>query len=183
LLRQDPDVIMIGEIRDKETAEIAIEAALTGHLVLATLHTNDAPGAASRLIQMGVEPFLVAATLRAVVAQRLVRKLCDSCKQPITHSQSVHEQFAAQGLKSQAHFSAAGCPACRNTGYDGRRGVFEVMKVTPNLQDLIASNPSTSDIRSLALTEGMDSLLSDAFQRVNVGLTTVEEALRAGGKS
>ena len=183
LLRQDPDVIMIGEIRDKETAEIAIEAALTGHLVLATLHTNDAPGAASRLIQMGVEPFLVAATLRAVIAQRLVRKLCDSCKRPIEHSESVHGQYAKQGLERQQHFASAGCPACRNTGYDGRRGVFEVMKVTNGLQDLIASNPSSSDIRSLALKEGMDSLLSDAFQRVNIGLTTVEEALRAGGKS
>ena len=183
LLRQDPDVIMIGEIRDKETAEIAIEAALTGHLVLATLHTNDAPGAASRLIQMGVEPFLVAATLRAVIAQRLVRKLCDSCKRPIEHSESVHDQYAKHGLENQQHFASAGCPACRNTGYDGRRGVFEVMKVTDGLQDLIASNPPSSDIRNLALKEGMDSLLSDAFQRVNIGLTTVEEALRAGGKS
>jgi type IV pilus assembly protein PilB len=183
LLRQDPDVIMIGEIRDKETAEIAIEAALTGHLVLATLHTNDAPGAASRLIQMGVEPFLVAATLRAVIAQRLVRKLCDSCKRPIKHSDSVHDQYAKQGLERQQHFASAGCPACRNIGYDGRCGVFEVMKVTDGLQDLIASNPSSSDIRSLALKEGMDSLLGDAFQRVNIGLTTVEEALRAGGKS
>jgi type IV pilus assembly protein PilB len=183
LLRQDPDVIMIGEIRDKETAEIAIEAALTGHLVLATLHTNDAPGAASRLIQMGVEPFLVAATLRAVIAQRLVRKLCDSCKRPIKHSDSVHDQYAKQGLERQQHFASAGCPACRNIGYDGRCGVFEVMKVTDGLQDLIASNPSSSNIRSLALKEGMDSLLGDAFQRVNIGLTTVEEALRAGGKS
>ncbi len=182
LLRQDPDVIMIGEIRDKETAEIAIEAALTGHLVLATLHTNDAPGAASRLIQMGVEPFLVAATLRTVVAQRLVRKLCDSCKRPVEHPAGVHEQYAPHGLQQEQHFAAAGCPACRNSGYDGRRGVFEVMKVTNDLQDLIATNPSTSDIRKLALTEGMDSLLSDAFQRVNIGLTTVEEALRAGGK-
>jgi type IV pilus assembly protein PilB len=183
LLRQDPDVIMIGEIRDKETAEIAIEAALTGHLVLATLHTNDAPGAASRLIQMGVEPFLVAATLRAVVAQRLVRKLCDSCKRPVEHSAAVHSQYAEHGLEQQQHFASSGCPACRNTGYDGRRGVFEVMKVTNDLQDLIASNPATADIRSLALSEGMDSLLSDAFQRVNIGITTVEEALRAGGKS
>ncbi|MBC8370924.1 MAG: Flp pilus assembly complex ATPase component TadA [Planctomycetes bacterium] len=183
LLRQDPDVIMIGEIRDKETAEIAIEAALTGHLVLATLHTNDAPGAASRLIQMGVEPFLVAATLRAVVAQRLVRKLCDSCKRPVEHPEAVHNQFSKHGLKQEQHFSAAGCPACRNTGYDGRRGVFEVMKVTNDLQDLIACNPSTADIRKLAITEGMDSLLSDAFQRVNIGITTVEEALRAGGKA
>ncbi|MFT7517312.1 MAG: type IV pilus assembly protein PilB [Myxococcota bacterium] len=184
LLRQDPDVIMIGEIRDKETAEIAVEAALTGHLVLATLHTNDAPGAASRLIQMGVEPFLVAATLRAVVAQRLVRKLCDSCKRPVQHPDAVLDQFAEHGLeRGHQHFAASGCPACRNTGYDGRRGVFEVMKMTDRLQDFIAGNPATSDVRKLALSEGMDSLLSDAFQRANIGITTVEEALRAGGKA
>jgi type II secretory ATPase GspE/PulE/Tfp pilus assembly ATPase PilB-like protein len=95
----------------------------------------------------------------------------------------VHSQYAEHGLEQQQHFASSGCPACRNTGYDGRRGVFEVMKVTNDLQDLIASNPATADIRSLALSEGMDSLLSDAFQRVNIGITTVEEALRAGGKS
>lgn len=183
LLRQDPDVIMIGEIRDYETAEIAVEAALTGHLVLATLHTNDAPGAASRLIQMGMEPFLVAATLRAVVAQRLVRRLCDACKKPVDYPSEVHQQFAQQGLATEGHFSSAGCPACRQTGYDGRRGIFEVMKVTDNLQDLIATNPSSADVRKLALQEGMSSLLQDGVDRVNRGVTTLEEAIRAGGKS
>lgn len=183
LLRQDPDVIMIGEIRDYETAEIAVEAALTGHLVLATLHTNDAPGAASRLIQMGMEPFLVAATLRAVVAQRLVRRLCDACKKPVDYPAEVHTQFTAQGLAADGHFSAAGCPACRQTGYDGRRGIFEVMKVTDNLQDLIATNPSSADVRKLALQEGMASLLQDGVDRVNRGVTTLEEAIRAGGKA
>ena len=182
LLRQDPDVIMIGEIRDYETAEIAVEAALTGHLVLATLHTNDAPGAASRLIQMGMEPFLVAATLRAVVAQRLVRRLCDACKKPTEYPAEVQQQFASQGLATEGHFSSAGCPACRQTGYDGRRGIFEVMKVTDNLQDLIATNPSSADVRKLALQEGMASLLQDGIDRVNRGVTTLEEAIRAGGK-
>ncbi|MDP7062347.1 MAG: ATPase, T2SS/T4P/T4SS family [Planctomycetota bacterium] len=183
LLRQDPDVIMIGEIRDYETAEIAVEAALTGHLVLATLHTNDAPGAASRMIQMGMEPFLVAATLRAVVAQRLVRKLCESCKKPVEHPAKVLRQFGNQGLSEGPHFSSAGCAACRHTGYDGRRGIFEVMKVTDDIQDLIATNPSSADLRRLALEEGMDSLLADGMDRVNRGVTTLEEALRAGGKS
>lgn len=183
LLRQDPDVIMIGEIRDHETAEIAIEAALTGHLVLATLHTNDAPGAASRLIQMGMEPFLVAATLRCVVAQRLVRRLCDSCKKPVEYPQEVVDQYEQFGLGGNEYFSAAGCPSCRQTGYDGRRGIFEVMKVTDNLQDLIATNPSSADIRRLALKEGMSSLLRDGIDRTNRGMTTLEEALRAGGKS
>ena len=183
LLRQDPDVIMIGEIRDHETAEIAIEAALTGHLVLATLHTNDAPGAASRLIQMGMEPFLVAATLRCVVAQRLVRRLCDSCKKPVEYPQEVVDQYEQFGLSGNEYFSAAGCPSCRQTGYDGRRGIFEVMKVTDNLQDLIATNPSSADIRRLALKEGMSSLLRDGIDRTNRGMTTLEEALRAGGKS
>jgi type IV pilus assembly protein PilB len=183
LLRQDPDVIMIGEIRDFETAEIAVEAALTGHLVLATLHTNDAPGAASRLIQMGMEPFLVAATLRAVVAQRLVRKLCEACKKPVDYPAEVFREYSKYGLQEGPHFSSAGCPACRQTGYDGRRGIFEVMKITDNVQDLIATNPSSADLRKLALNEGMDSLLSDGMDRVNRGITTLEEALRAGGKS
>ena len=183
LLRQDPDVIMIGEIRDKETAEIAVEAALTGHLVLATLHTNDAPGAASRLIQMGVEPFLVAATLRCVVAQRLVRKLCENCKRPVDHPNEVLEAYREVGLKTDAkHYSSAGCLSCRETGYDGRRGVFEVMKVDNALQDMIARNPSSGELRDSALERGMASLLTDALDRVNVGITTLEEALRAGGR-
>ena len=183
LLRQDPDVIMIGEIRDYETAEIAVEAALTGHLVLATLHTNDAPGAASRMIQMGMEPFLVAATLRVVVAQRLVRRLCESCKKPVKHPDEVIRQFADKGLQDKQHFSSAGCPSCRQTGYDGRRGIFEVMKVTDDIQDLIATNPSSADLRKLALEEGMESLLCDGIDRVNRGITSLEEALRAGGKA
>ncbi len=182
LLRQDPDVIMIGEIRDYETAEIAVEAALTGHLVLATLHTNDAPGAASRLIQMGMEPFLVSATLRAVVAQRLVRRLCESCKKPVDYPAEVVAQYRTEGLADGPHFAASGCPSCRHTGYDGRRGIFEVMKVTNNLQDLIATNPPSAELRRVAIAEGMSSLLQDGMDRVNRGITTLEEAIRAGGK-
>ncbi len=182
LLRQDPDVIMIGEIRDQETAEIAVEAALTGHLVLATLHTNDAPSAATRLIQMGVEPFLVSATLRLAMAQRLVRRLCDSCKSPVKLPQEVLEKFADAGLNPNAqHYAAGGCPACRGTGYAGRRGVFEVLAMTPEVRDLIARNPSSDETAELARKLGMTSLLQDCIRRVNDGVTTLEEALRNGG--
>ncbi len=183
LLRQDPDVIMIGEIRDKETAEIAVEAALTGHLVLATLHTNDATGAATRLIQMGVQPFLVAATLRTVLAQRLVRKLCEACKRPVSHPQAVVEQFTDSGLGPGPHFGSTGCAACRKTGYDGRQGLFEVMRVDSKIAELIARNPTSADVRDLALGNGMHSLFDAALMRVKQGQTSLEEALRAGAIS
>ena len=180
LVRQDPDVIMIGEIRDKETAQIAVEAALTGHLVLATLHTNDAPGAATRLVQMGVEPFLVAATLRAVVAQRLVRKLCEPCKAITELPAAVKERYMEYQLGQEGPvYAATGCAACRKSGYDGRQGVFEVMTVTPELQDLIARNPSTLEVRELALQSSMTPLIADAMRRVNAGETSLEEVLRA----
>ncbi|MAW61038.1 MAG: type II secretion system protein GspE [Planctomycetes bacterium] len=181
LLRQDPDVIMIGEIRDHETAEIAVEASLTGHLVLATLHTNDAPSAATRLIQMGIEPFLVSATLRMVMAQRLVRALCPSCKTRVELPGEVCEQYAGNGLKPGTSYAASGCPACRGTGYSGRRGVFEVMAVDSEMRDLIARNPSSDEARELALQHGMTSLLADGIRRVNEGVTTLEEAIRCGG--
>lgn len=182
LLRQDPDVIMIGEIRDHETAEIAVEAALTGHLVLATLHTNDAPSAATRLIQMGIEPFLVSATLRLAMAQRLLRRLCDSCKTPVVHPQAVLDKFARAGLDPMAqHYAASSCPACRGTGYAGRRGAFEIMEATPEVRDLIARNPTSDETAELAYSQGMTSLLQDCIRRVNDGVTTLEEALRNGG--
>jgi type IV pilus assembly protein PilB len=181
LLRQDPDVIMIGEIRDRETAEIAVEASLTGHLVLATLHTNDAPSAATRLIQMGVEPFLVSATLRLVMAQRLVRKLCDTCKQPVDLPAQVVEKYARHGLTNRPHYAATGCASCRATGYAGRRGVFEIMDASAEIRELIATNPSSDQIRELALSGGMTSLLADGIRRVNEGLTTLEEAIHNGG--
>lgn len=181
LLRQDPDVIMIGEIRDLETAEIAVEAALTGHLVLATLHTNDAPGAATRLIQMGIPPFLVAATLRAVMAQRLVRRLCEVCKQPVQLPPEVRGPYERYGLGQGPAYKAAGCPACRQQGYDRRFGVYEVMRVDEAMQDLIARNPSSVEVRAQAVRGGMVELLADAIGRVNRGETTLEEAICAGG--
>jgi type II secretory ATPase GspE/PulE/Tfp pilus assembly ATPase PilB-like protein len=181
LLRQDPDVIMIGEIRDQETAEIAVEASLTGHLVLATLHTNDAPSAATRLIQMGIEPFLVSATLRMVMAQRLVRSLCPNCKTRTVLPDEVVATYRESGLEEHGHYVASGCPACRGTGYAGRRGVFEIMTVDEPMRDLIARNPSSDQARELALSNGMTSLLTDGIRRVNEGLTTLEEAIRCGG--
>ncbi len=181
LLRQDPDVIMIGEIRDQETAEIAVEASLTGHLVLATLHTNDAPSAATRLIQMGIEPFLVSATLRMVMAQRLVRSLCPNCKTRSVLPEEVVATYREHGLSDNGHYMVSGCPACRGTGYAGRRGVFEIMTVDEEMRDLIARNPSSDQARELALNNGMTSLLSDSIRRVNEGLTTLEEAIRCGG--
>jgi len=183
LLRQDPDIIMIGEIRDTETAEIAMEAALTGHLVLATLHTNDAPGAASRLIQMNIEPFLVAATLRVVMAQRLVRSLCDLCKAPVTLPPEIREKYGPHGLGEGPHFRAVGCPSCRGLGYDRRLGIFEVMRVDEPMQDLISRNPSSYEIRSKALEGGMSTLLMDGIRLVEEGRTTLEEAIRAGGNA
>lgn len=183
LLRQDPDVIMIGEIRDHETAEIAVEASLTGHLVLATLHTNDAPSAATRLIQMGIEPFLVSATLRMVMAQRLVRALCQSCRTRSELQPEVADKYREHGLRPGGTYVASGCPACRGTGYSGRRGVFEVMEVESEMRDLIARNPSSDEARELALQNGMTSLLADGIRRVNEGLTTLEEAIRCGGNA
>ncbi|HJM39031.1 MAG TPA: ATPase, T2SS/T4P/T4SS family [Planctomycetota bacterium] len=180
LLRQDPDVIMIGEIRDNETAAIAVEAALTGHLVLATLHTNDAPSAATRLVQMGVEPYLVAATLKAVMAQRLLRKLCDSCKASVALPEAVRENFASSGLSEGPHFRAEGCPACRKSGYTGRLGVFEVMQIDSALQRMIANGSSNNELREYAVNRGMISLLKNGISRVNAGHTSLEEALRAG---
>lgn len=181
LLRQDPDVIMIGEIRDRETAQIAVEAALTGHLVLATLHTNDAPGAPVRLIQMGVEPFLVAATLRTVMAQRLVRRLCESCKQPVALPAEVRRKYLDAGLGPGPHYHAVGCPACRGTGYDKRLGIYEVLRADEAICDLVARNPSGLELRHKALEAGMTTLLQDAIRHVNRGATTLEEAIRAAG--
>ena len=183
LLRQDPDVIMIGEIRDAETAEIAVEAALTGHLVLATLHTNDAPSAPVRLIQMGIEPYLVAATLRVAVAQRLVRRLCEACKEPVVIPGEVRALYARHGLGQGPHYKAAGCPVCRQSGYDKRLPVFEVLQLTEPVADMVARNPSAVDLKHRATQNGMAPLLEDAIRYVNRGVTTLEEAIRAGGSA
>ncbi len=178
VLRHDPDVLLIGEIRDQETAQIAVQASLTGHLVFSTLHTNDAPGALTRLVDMGVEPYLVASSLEAVLAQRLVRVLCPLCKQP-------DHGVAAQALKGELGwgddvvvYRATGCRECRNTGFHGRRGIFEWMNTTHDVRRLILKNASSGEIREAARKAGMRALSDDGWRVVREGITTPEEVLR-----
>ncbi len=179
-LRQDPDIILVGEIRDKETAEIAIQASLTGHLVFSTLHTNDAPGAITRLIDMGIEPFLISSTLEAVLAQRLVRTICPHCKTPY---QPQDEQLSLLGLTREQvgdrpFYFGAGCKECNHTGYRGRRGVFEYMRITEPVQELINQRKPTLVIRDKAIEMGMRTLREDGIRCILDGYTTVEEVLK-----
>ncbi|MDC7717099.1 type II secretion system ATPase GspE [Vogesella sp. DC21W] len=170
ILRQDPDVVMIGEIRDLETAQIAVQASLTGHLVLATLHTNDAASAITRLTDMGVEPFLLASSLLGVMAQRLVRRLCPQCKQ-------LHP-LPLDGEPGVLHYRPAGCPACSNSGYRGRYGVYELLQVDDTLQKLIHDRASEAELRAHAASCGMRSLRDDGLRWVRGGETSLEEILR-----
>ncbi len=180
LLRQDPDVIMVGEIRDEETARIAVQASLTGHLVLSTLHTNDAPSSITRLINIGIEPYLIAASVNAILAQRLIRRICENCKTPET---TMHEGAARYLARHKADISqvyrGAGCDKCRNTGYKGRLGIYEMLEVDDEIRDLIASNPSLMDLRRSCSAHGMRTLVEDGLQKLAAGLTTVEEIARA----
>ncbi len=180
ILRQDPDVIMIGEIRDLETAEIAIQAALTGQLVLSTLHTNDSISTFTRLIDMGIEPFLVAAPIRAVQAQRLVRRACPHCATPTEPPEDISELLAGVSLPEiQAGWVAAkGCKACQNTGYKGRVGIYELVPVSPELQGMIARNAFLEEMRELVKTQGYRTLVQDGLLKAYKGITTVEEVLR-----
>ncbi|AEG15543.1 general secretory pathway protein E [Desulfofundulus kuznetsovii DSM 6115] len=177
ILRQDPDVIMVGEIRDLETAEIAVRAATTGHLVLSTLHTNDAPGALTRLVDMGIEPFMVASSILGVVAQRLVRRVCSRCRAPYA-PQEAELSFAGPKVRSAQLFAGRGCEHCNHTGYRGRVAVHEVLVVTPGLQRLILRRASTEELRREALKEGMVSLKEDGIQKVLEGITTISEIMR-----
>jgi type II secretion system protein E len=178
ILRHDPDVVLIGEIRDHETAQIAVQASLTGHLVFSTLHTNDAPGALTRLVDMGIEPYLVASSLEAVLAQRLVRVLCPHCKQPDT-SPTVRAIKAQTGIDAATPvFRAVGCRECRNTGYHGRRAIFEWMDTTNELRQLILKNVSSDVLREAAIRAGMKTLAEDGWRLVRLGVTTPEEVLR-----
>jgi len=177
ILRQDPNIIMVGEIRDSETAEIAIRSALTGHLVFSTLHTNDAPSAVTRLIDMGVEPFLVASSLRMILAQRLLRKLCDKCK--ASYEPANEEREELEILKKEGAFcKAVGCPSCNNTGYKGRAAVYEVLLVQNGFSDLISHGVRTSDLRKKAQELGMSTLREAALRKAMRGETSVEEILR-----
>ncbi len=172
MLRADPDVIMVGEIRDRETAEIAIQAALTGHLVLSTLHTRDAPSAITRLLDMGVEPFMVAAAIDCVVAQRLARMLCEHCKQPVELPEATVYRYGLQGAEV---FGPAGCIRCSNTGYRGRVGLYEVMAVDEDIRALLLSGASVDQIAATAEAAGMRRMREDGLQKVRLGLTTLAE--------
>jgi general secretion pathway protein E/type IV pilus assembly protein PilB len=177
ILRHDPDVILIGEIRDQETAQIAVQASLTGHLVFSTLHTNDAPGAVTRLVDMGVEPYLVASSLEAVLAQRLVRVLCEECKQP-DHSATAEALKVQLGIPpGTTIYKSVGCRECRNTGFFGRHAIFEWMDTDEEIRRLVLKNASSDQIRDAARRQGMKSLAEDGWRLVRAGLTTVEEVL------
>jgi general secretion pathway protein E/type IV pilus assembly protein PilB len=177
ILRHDPDVILIGEIRDQETAQIAVQASLTGHLVFSTLHTNDAPGAVTRLVDMGVEPYLVASSLEAVLAQRLVRVLCTHCKQ-IDDSPTAQAFKARLGIPASATlYRSVGCRECRNTGFHGRHAIFEWMDSDSEIRQLVLKNASSDQIRDAARRAGMKTLAEDGWRLVRLGITTVEEVL------
>lgn len=177
ILRQDPDIIMVGEIRDRETAEIAIHAALTGHLVFATLHTNDAAGAATRLIDMGIEPFLIASSAIGILAQRLARKVCDHCKKPYV---AASELLKSLGIASgtMAFYRGEGCPACKNSGYQGRVGLFELMEMTDAVRGLVVAKASSMTIKSAAAQAGFKTMRQEGLIKAAAGTTTVEEVLR-----
>jgi len=178
LLRQDPDVVMIGEIRDPETANIAVQAALTGHLVLSTLHTNDAPSSVTRLINIGVEPYLISAALNAVLAQRLVRKICKECREDYEPTGEMKEFLIMQGYGAEKSFKGKGCDRCRKTGYAGRLGIYEMLVMDDGLRDTVTSNPDVTNLRKLCRERGLVSLRQDGFDKVKRGLTTVDEILR-----
>jgi type II secretory ATPase GspE/PulE/Tfp pilus assembly ATPase PilB-like protein len=177
ILRHDPDVILIGEIRDQETAQIAVQASLTGHLVFSTLHTNDAPGALTRLVDMGVEPYLVASSLEAVLAQRLVRVLCPLCKQPDLSPTAAQFKAKLGIMEDKILFKSVGCRECRNTGFFGRHAIFEWMDTDEEIRQLILKSSSTDQIRDAARRAGMKTLAEDGWRLVAQGITTVEEVL------
>ena len=178
LLRQDPDVILLGEIRDFETAQIAIQASLTGHLVLSTLHTNDAPGSVTRLINIGIEPFLVGAAVNGVLAQRLVRRICPNCRQEAECSDEMHEFLELNGMPGATLWKGEGCDKCRNTGYNGRVGIYELLVVDDQIKDVIARNPNVSEFRRMCIERGMTPLRQDGLAKAAKGETTVQEVLR-----
>jgi type IV pilus assembly protein PilB len=179
-LRQDPDIIMVGEIRDLETAEMAVQASLTGHLVLSTLHTNDAPASITRLMDMGVEPFLISSSVIAVLAQRLGRRICPNCKEPYKPPAEALRRvgFSVEDVENVVFHRGRGCEHCRHTGYRGRTGVFELMVLNEEIQDLTVKRAPLSEVRNAALAHGMKTLKQDGFQKVLEGQTTVEEIMR-----
>lgn len=179
-LRQDPDIMLVGEIRDRETAEIAVQAALTGHIVLSTLHTNDAPSSVIRLIDMGIDPFLISSSVIGVIAQRLIRKICPKCKKEIKITTDMKKILDEYEISSNeiTLYKGEGCPSCKDTGYKGRVAIFELMIITENIRDLITQNVSTGKIREAAVKEGMCLLKIGGIKKVCEGITTIDEVLR-----
>jgi len=182
LLRQDPDIIMVGEIRDEETARTAIQAALTGHLVFSTLHTNDACAAVTRLINMGIEPYLIGAALNMVLAQRLVRRVCHKCRAAYEPARSVRRALERMGYEPEQFYKGVGCKNCRNTGFKGRIAVHELMIVTDELRDVISNSATTGNIKKTAQEAGMVTLRHDGFRKVREGITTIEEVFQIAGE-
>jgi len=180
ILRQDPDIILVGEIRDLQTAEMSIHSSLTGHLVFSTLHTNDAPSTITRLLDMGVESYLMASTVEAIVSQRLVRMLCQQCKEEYTPSQEELRKLGVSigEIKDSKLYKAKGCPACNNIGFIGRTGLFEIMVLNEELRELIGEKAITSKVRAAALKSGMKTLRDDGIDKIKRGITTIEEVLR-----
>jgi type IV pilus assembly protein PilB len=178
LLRQDPDVIMIGEIRDAETAQIAVRAALTGHLVLSTLHTNDAAASITRLVDIGIDAYLIAASLNAVLAQRLVRRICPKCKRTYDVPENMRKYVEGSGLGSEQLFHGAGCDYCRHSGYAGRVGIYELLVVDEQFRDVINKDPSVGNMRRVFYESKQPTLFDDGIKKVKQGLTTIEEVLR-----
>jgi type II secretory ATPase GspE/PulE/Tfp pilus assembly ATPase PilB-like protein len=180
ILRQDPNVIMVGEIRDLETAEIAIRASLTGHLVFSTLHTNDAPSAFTRLIDMGIEPFLVASSVEAIMAQRLVRTICPHCKteQKVERNYLLKIGFPEEEIATTRFMRGAGCEECRGLGYQGRLAIYELLVLNEAMRPLILNRSSSTTIAQKAMEQGMRTLRTDGWNKVKDGITTIEEVLR-----
>jgi type IV pilus assembly protein PilB len=199
ILRQDPDVIMVGEIRDAETADLAVQSALTGHTVLSTLHTNSASGVLPRMLDMDIEPFLIASTISTAIGQRLVRKLCDKCKKPYKASPSLVEVIkktvgellpkTEKDIKDLGYnvplqnstdftiYQAQGCPECNNTGYSGRIGVYEVFNISPQMERLVVNHATTLEVQNQAISEGMITMRQDGFLKALEGITTIEEVI------
>jgi type IV pilus assembly protein PilB len=179
-LRQDPNIILVGEIRDFETAEIAVKAALTGHLVLSTLHTNDAPSTVNRLMNMGIEPFLVSSSVHLICAQRLVRRVCGHCKEPHPHQPAalIQAGFSAEDANSVTPMKGVGCDHCNLTGYKGRIGLYEVMEIGEELRELILVGASGPELRRKAIDDGMITLRQSGLRKVKDGVTTLDEVVR-----
>ncbi len=179
ILRHDPDIVLVGEIRDQETAENAIQASLTGHLVFSTLHTNDAAGAYTRIVDMGIEPFLVASTVEGVMAQRLLRRLCRECREAYQPSkEDVPSDFPWDELEGKPLYRAVGCRTCRNVGYTGRMGIYELMVTTEEVRQLAHDRVSSWAIKQAALKAGMRTLRMDAWQKAIQGQTSIDEVIR-----